>query len=109
MGLAGLSVLHGLAATVSAIAFLSVGGGLLTPLFSHHILDNAPPAIRGRAIGFMFAAQFTGPILNSVVIAPAAIVAGPRMVLATVAAGLAIWALSLLRRLFSSNVPAHSI
>lgn len=109
IGLAGLSLLHGMVLTIVAIAFLSVGGGLLTPLFSHHILDNAPPAVRGRAVGFMFAAQFTGPILNSVIIAPAVVMAGRRIVIASIAVALALWGLSLIRSLFVRNISAQRV
>jgi MFS family permease len=108
-GLAIMAALHGIVATAAAMICLGAGGGLLTPLFSHHILDHAPPAIRGRALGFLFAAQFTGPIINSALIAPAALFAGRRLVIALVAVVLAVWVLGLLRNQSARRASAPSV
>ena len=109
IGLAELSFLHGIAGMVAANVVLGLGGGFLTPLFGHHILDTAPPAIRGKAVGFMFAAQFVGPILYSALIAPVAIVVGPRIAIVSIAAALAVWVLGLFRGAFGRNISPHSV
>jgi MFS family permease len=54
-----------------SLLILGLGGGILYPGFSHIILDRAPEAARGRAIGLLFTAQFTGPFLSTALVVPA--------------------------------------
>lgn len=85
LGLLGLSIAHGVVFVATASAVLGVGGGILTPFFSHHILDQAPEAIRGRAVGLLFAAQFAGPILNTALVVPAMAAFGQRETMTVIA------------------------
>lgn len=98
-GLFGLSVAHGLVPVASSSFVLGLGGGILTPYFSHYILDQAPEFIRGRALGLLFSAQFAGPILNSLLIAPAMSALGHHQTMIVVAIALLLTTLGLsLRR-----------
>ncbi len=98
-GLFGLSISHSLESIAASSFVLGLGGGVLTPYFSHYILDQAPEAVRGRALGLLFSAQFAGPILNSLLIAPAMSALGHHQTMIVVAIALLLTTLGLsLRR-----------
>jgi MFS family permease len=98
-GLFGLSLAQGLETVAAGSFVLGLGGGILTPYFSHYILDQAPEAVRGRALGLLFSAQFAGPILNSILIAPAMSGLGHQQTMAGIAIALTLTTLVLsLRR-----------
>jgi MFS family permease len=85
----GISILSlGVTQSVHSIALGSIllgfGGGLLYPGFSHAILDRAPQGLRGRAIGLLFAAQFTGPFLSTALVVPTIVAFGRHDTLLTV-------------------------
>jgi MFS family permease len=66
-----LAVTESLYPIALSLLILGLGGGILYPGFSHIILDRAPEAARGRAIGLLFTAQFAGPFLSTALIVPA--------------------------------------
>jgi len=66
-----LAVAQGLYPIALGSLILGFGGGILYPGFSHIILDRAPEAARGRAIGLLFTAQFAGPFLSTALVIPA--------------------------------------
>ena len=66
-----LAVTQGLYPIALSSFVLGLGGGILYPGFSHIILDRAPEAARGRAIGLLFTAQFAGPFLSTALVVPA--------------------------------------
>jgi MFS family permease len=53
-------------------------------------MDKAPLPVRGRAMGLLFSAQFLGPFLNSIIIAPAISAYGLRNILAVIASLIAV-------------------
>jgi len=53
-------------------------------------MDKAPLPVRGRAMGLLFSAQFLGPFINSLLIAPAISAYGLRNILAVIASLIAI-------------------
>jgi MFS family permease len=57
--------------TVLSSLMLGVGNGMLYPGFSHAILDRAPGAARGRAIGLLTSTQFLGTFLSTALVIPA--------------------------------------
>ena len=71
-----LAVAHSMFPIALGSIILGLGGGLLYPGFSHMILDRAPDASRGRAIGFLFTAQFAGPFLSTALVVPAIVAVG---------------------------------
>lgn len=88
-GLQGAGVLwiafaHGDIGIGLGVALLNLGSGIQTPNLSHLVLDHAPVAIRGRAVGLLFSAQFLGPFLNSSILAPAMSQFGMRNTMAAV-------------------------
>ena len=83
IGVLALSVGRGVIGLGAAL--LNLGGGIQTPNLSHWVLDRAPLAIRGRAMGLLFSAQFLGPFLNSALVAPAIADFGLRNILAIIA------------------------
>ena len=76
-----IALTRGIAAVSVGSIFLNVGSGLLSPSFSHRVLDLAPESIRGRALGLLFTAKSAGPFLNTALIAGAMTEFGHRQVL----------------------------
>ena len=69
-------------------------------------MDRAPLAIRGRAMGLLFSAQFLGPFLNSAIVAPAIGAYGLRNILAIIASLIAVGVvLTILRARSAPLVP----
>jgi MFS family permease len=66
-----LATTQSVAPTVMSAVLLGFGSGILYPSFTHIILDRAPESVRGRAIGLLFTAQFTGPFLSTSLVFPA--------------------------------------
>ena len=85
--------------TVVSAVLLGFGSGILYPSFTHMILDRAPEAVRGRAIGLLFTAQFTGPFLSTALIYPAMTAFGRQDTFFVIAAVVGTgWLLSAARR-----------
>lgn len=57
---------------VVAIACLvsSLGSGILVPYMTHMLVENAPPQLRGRALGLFPVFTFLGSLLNPLAYAP---------------------------------------
>jgi MFS family permease len=89
-GVLALSIGHGMVGIGLGAALLNLGSGIQTPNLSHWVMDRSPLAIRGRAMGLLFSAQFLGPFLNSAFIAPAIAIYGLRNILATIASLIAV-------------------
>jgi MFS family permease len=101
-----IAVTTTVAPTVASAVLLGFGSGILYPGFTHMILDRAPEAVRGRAIGLMFTAQFAGPFLSTALLMPAIGAYGRQdslLVLAALAG--AGWLIYLLRKGGRSMVP----
>jgi MFS family permease len=90
IGVMALSVGHGVIGIGLGAALLNLGSGIQTPNLSHWVLDRAPLAIRGRAMGLLFSAQFLGPFLNTAIIAPGISYLGLRNILAMFAGLIAV-------------------
>jgi MFS family permease len=93
LGVLELSIGHGAVGIGLGAALLNLGSGIQTPNLSHWVMDRAPLAIRGRAMGLLFSAQFLGPFLNSAIVAPAFAHFGLRSGLMTIAGLIALGAL----------------
>jgi MFS family permease len=108
IGVFCLAVAQGLVPVALGSMVLGLGSGVLFPGFSHSVLDRAPDAARGRAIGFLFTAQFAGPFLSTALIAPSIAAVGRRDGLMAIgAAVLIIWLATATRR--SAQVIRHSV
>ncbi len=55
-------------------AFNGAGGGMANPFFAAVLIERAPVAARGRAIGLLYTTQFFGEFMNPFVVTP---LAGP--------------------------------
>jgi MFS family permease len=108
-GVLWIAIGHGLVGIGLGTALLNLGSGIQTPNLSHLILDRAPIAIRGRAVGLLFSAQFLGPVLNSAIIAPAMGVFGIRGTLFVISGliGLGVAAIALRGRPAPLAVERH--
>lgn len=51
-------------------ALAGLGAGLVVPHLMNRVLDRAPEATRGRAIGLLYSAQYLGSFLNPMLFAP---------------------------------------
>jgi MFS family permease len=89
-GILTLSVGHGIVGIGAGVLLLNLGSGIQTPNLTHWVMDKAPLPVRGRAMGLLFSAQFLGPFLNSLLIAPAISAYGLRNILAVIASLIAV-------------------
>jgi MFS family permease len=53
-------------------AFNGAGGGMANPYFAAILIERAPVAARGRAIGLLYTVQFFGEFMNPFVVTPLA-------------------------------------
>jgi MFS family permease len=53
-------------------AFNGAGGGMANPFFAAILIERAPVAARGRAIGLLYTTQFFGEFMNPFVVTPLA-------------------------------------
>jgi MFS family permease len=90
IGILALSIGHGILGIGAGALLLNLGSGIQTPNLSHWVMERSPLPVRGRAMGLLFSAQFLGPFLNSIIIAPAISAYGLRNVLAVIASLIAI-------------------
>jgi MFS family permease len=51
-------------------AFNGAGGGMASPHFTAILIERAPVAARGRAIGLLFTMQYVGSFANPFVVTP---------------------------------------
>ena len=79
IGLSSTPLLLALGAGLSGF-----GSGMLVPHFIRLVLDRAPGAIRGRAIGFAFVSVYLGDLLNPFAIHPITEVLGIRETFMTI-------------------------
>jgi len=94
-----LAITQSVAPTMVSAVLLGFGSGILYPSFTHMILDRAPEAIRGRAIGLLFTAQFIGPFLSTALVFRAMTQFGRQDTFFVIAAVVGIgWLLSAVRR-----------
>jgi MFS family permease len=107
-GVMALSVGHGVVGIGLGAALLNLGTGVQTPNLSHWVMDRAPLAIRGRAMGLLFSAQFLGPFLNSAIIAPAIGAYGLRNILAIIASLIAVGVVLVILRARSAPLVPES-
>lgn len=70
-------------------AMNGMGGGMANPHFSAVLVERAPVAARGRAIGFLYTTMFFGEFMNPFVVTPIANLVGIHGAFYTVAAMLA--------------------
>ncbi len=70
VGLLFLASSTGLGPIALGAIILALGSGILTPGFSHAIMERASEAARARAIGMLLTAQFAGPFLCTALILP---------------------------------------
>jgi MFS family permease len=97
-GVLWIAIGHGMVGIGLGTALLNLGSGIQTPNLSHLILDRAPIAIRGRAVGLLFSAQFLGPVLNSAIIAPAMGIFGMRGTLLVIGGLIGVGVLAIVLR-----------
>jgi MFS family permease len=67
-----------------------LGGGIMTPFFVNIILNRAPEAARGMAIGLMYTMMYVGDFANPFLVTPLRQQVGNHHVFALVGIGLAI-------------------
>jgi len=70
LGLLFLAASTGLGSIALGAIILALGSGILTPGFSHAIMERSSEAARARAIGMLLTAQFAGPFLCTALILP---------------------------------------
>jgi MFS family permease len=70
--------------------------GLLVPHFIRLVLNMAPPAARGRAVGLAFAFLYFGDLLNPLVVHPLAMAIGIHQAFQLLGAAVAVTALQIL-------------
>jgi len=70
LGLLFLAASGGLGSIALGAFILALGSGILTPGFSHAIMERSSEAARARAIGMLLTAQFAGPFLCTALILP---------------------------------------
>jgi MFS family permease len=106
-----LAVAQGLYPIALGSLILGFGGGILYPGFSHIILDRAPEAALGRAIGLLFTAQFAGPFLSTALVIPAVAAFGRYDSLLAIGAALLVgWIVHASRRNAGGHEPTlHAI
>jgi MFS family permease len=85
-----LAIAQGVGSITAASILLGLGSGILYPGFSHMILDRAPEAARGRAIGLLFTAQFAGPFLSTALLVPSIAAFGRQNSLLAIGAALLV-------------------
>jgi len=78
----GLS--HGWVGSMIGIWVAGLGGGIMTPFFVNTILNRAPEAARGTAIGLMYTMMYVGDFANPFVITPLRLQVGNHQVFAFV-------------------------
>ncbi len=61
---------HGVFMAVIACALAGLGGGGLGPYVTNLVLGQAPPDLRGRAMGFLYMAMYVGDFLNPLFVTP---------------------------------------
>jgi MFS family permease len=66
-----------------------LAGGLMTPFFTNAILDRTGAAMRGRALGLMYATMYIGDFLNPFAMTPLRLQIGNHPTFAVVGAALA--------------------
>jgi MFS family permease len=108
LGVLGLALGHGVLGIGLSAALLNLGTGIQTPNLTHWVLDRAPLAIRGRAMGLLFSAQFLGPFLNSAIAAPAIAAYGLRNILAAIAGLIAVGVVLVILRARSAPLVPES-
>ncbi len=91
----GLS--HNWIGSMIGIWVAGLGGGLMTPFFVNTILNRAPDAARGAAIGLMYTMMYVGDFANPFVITPLRLQVGNHQVFAFV--GVALFAVVALQAL----------
>jgi MFS family permease len=91
----GLS--HNWIGSMIGIWVAGLGGGLMTPFFVNTILNRAPEAARGTAIGLMYTMMYVGDFANPFVITPLRLRVGNHEVFAFV--GIALVGVALLQAL----------
>jgi MFS family permease len=65
----GLS--HGVALTAIGVGLSGLASGFLIPMIANLVVNKAPPAVRSRAVGFMYTAMYIGNFLNPLLMTPA--------------------------------------
>lgn len=84
------------------VAVLNLGSGVQTPNLSHLLLGRAPLAVRGRALGLLFTAQFLGPVLYSAIVPLVTLALGIKTTMIVVG-GLAMTGAALIARWHSPS------
>ena len=82
----GLS--HNWIGSMIGIWVAGLGGGLMTPFFVNTILNRAPDAARGAAIGLMYTMMYVGDFANPLFFTPLRLQVGNHQVFAYVGVGL---------------------
>jgi MFS family permease len=91
----GLS--HNWIGSMIGIWVAGLGGGLMTPFFVNTILNRAPEAARGAAIGLMYTMMYVGDFANPLFFTPLRLQVGNHQVFAYV--GIALFAVVALQAL----------
>jgi MFS family permease len=89
--LVGIS--HGAIMAAVACALVGLGGGGLGAYVADRVLWEAPPELRGRAMGFLYMSMYLGDFMNPWIMTPLRGVIGNHEAFAVVGAVLAVWAL----------------
>ncbi|HTJ65675.1 MAG TPA: MFS transporter [Alphaproteobacteria bacterium] len=76
IGVTVLGLSHDRPVAALGIAITGLGAGWVAPHLSRIILDRAPPAARGRAVGLNFSAIYLGDFVNPYIVPPIAVLVG---------------------------------
>jgi MFS family permease len=70
VGFGTIGVSHSAGPTAVGSAVSGLGGGAVGPYLAGVLLERAPEAVRGRAVGFMYTAIYLGDFANPLLVTP---------------------------------------
>ena len=76
LGVMAVGLSHDVLTARIGVGLAALGAGYLNPHFGRLVLDRAPPAARGRAVGLNFSAIYFGDLMNPFVVRPFAQLVG---------------------------------
>jgi MFS family permease len=76
LGIATTGLSHGALVAIIGAGLTGFGAGMMVPHFTRLVLDRAPAAARGRAVGLNYSALYLGDLLNPLLVHPLAVAIG---------------------------------
>ncbi|HLG89660.1 MAG TPA: MFS transporter [Alphaproteobacteria bacterium] len=95
VGVMAVGLSHDALSARIGVGLAGLGAGYLNPHFGRFVLDRAPPAARGRAVGLYFSAIYLGDLMNPFVVRPIANLIGIHQAFLAFGAIIAVTALQI--------------